>query len=66
MLSIEGGLHHRIYQEYREMPGLCLTVWQAARLWALEPPEAARILEQLERGGMLKRTLQGTYCLRDE
>jgi DNA-binding IclR family transcriptional regulator len=66
MLTIEGSLHHRIYGEYREMPGLCLTIWQAAKLWGLDTPEATRILEQLERAGLLKRTAQGTYCLRDE
>ena len=32
---------HRIRGEFREMPGLKLTIAQAARLWQLDPPAAA-------------------------
>ncbi len=56
----------RILAEFREMPGMCLTIAQAARLWALEGSEAARALESLERAGILKQTAQGSYLLRSQ
>lgn len=56
----------RIMAEYREMPGLCLTPAQAARLWDVEPHEADRILCQLEAAGMLARTSAGSYRLRSD
>ncbi len=60
----ETDLNQRILAEFREMPGTCLTIAQAARLWALERSEAARALERLERTGILKQTPQGSYLLR--
>ncbi len=60
----ETDLNQRILAEFREMPGTCLTIAQAARLWALERSEAARALERLERAGILKQTPQGSYLLR--
>lgn len=56
----------RMVAEFREMPGTCLTVGQAARLWALDRSDAARALERLERAGVLRRTPRGAYVLRSE
>ncbi len=62
----ETDLSRRILAEFREMPGTCLTVAQATRLWALEASEAARALARLERAGILKQTAQGSYLLRSQ
>jgi hypothetical protein len=47
-------LHARIRGEYREMPGLKLTLAQASRLFNLEPGRCARALETLVTGGVLR------------
>jgi hypothetical protein len=49
----DGNLHARIQAEYREMPGLKLTLAQASRLFNLEPRRCARALETLVSGGVL-------------
>ena len=46
-------LIHRAQAEFTEMPGLRLTVAQAARLWALDPPTSAAMLAALVRTGFL-------------
>ena len=46
----------RIRAEYSEMPGLCLTAAQAARLWGLDQQECATLLNQLVEGRFLRRT----------
>jgi hypothetical protein len=43
----------RICAEYHEMPGLCLTVYQAARLFNLELTQCARLLDTLVENGLL-------------
>jgi hypothetical protein len=48
----------RIRAEYREMPGLCLTPAQAARLWGLTPDVCAEVLQTLVAEGAL-------ICTRD-
>jgi len=45
----------RARAEFREMPGMCLTPAQAARLWQLSPDEAQALLLQLVRDGYLVR-----------
>jgi hypothetical protein len=45
-----------IRAEYLEMPGLCLTVAQAARLWNANPDECSQTLDQLTRAGFLYRS----------
>lgn len=62
-MSNDSPLDHRIVSEYREMPDLALTVWQAARLWSLEQPRARRVLEDLERTGALRQNGAGQYLL---
>ena len=51
----------RIRGEYREMPGLRLTFWQACRLWQLDAPICQTLLEQLVRDGFLYKTENGAY-----
>ena len=45
-----------IRAEYLEMPGLCLTMAQAARLWNAESDECGRTLDALTRAGFLYRS----------
>jgi hypothetical protein len=47
-------LHQRVRGEYREMPGLRLTVAQAARLFNLEPKQCACVLDTLVTDGALR------------
>ena len=54
MTTDERDLHVRIHAEYQEMPGLKLTLAQAARLFNLEPARCARALEALVSGGVLR------------
>lgn len=54
----------RIEVEYREMPGLSLTLPQAARLWGLDRSTCEIVLTKLIERRVLKRTLNGTYLLR--
>ena len=52
---IDVDLLARVYGEYCEMPGLQLTLAQAARLWNLERAQAAQILEALVDATFLRR-----------
>ena len=54
----------RIRAEYREMPGLSVTLSQAARLWGLDQSTCERVLATLIGRRILKRTLNGTYVRR--
>jgi hypothetical protein len=47
------------------MPGLSLTIEQAARLWRLERPLAAAVLEHLTCEGFLRKTASDTYVRAD-
>ena len=51
----------RIRGEYMEMPGLKLTVPQAARLWHLDQPSIEQLLNVLVDDGVLRRTAAGAY-----
>jgi len=51
----------RVRAEYLEMPGLSLTVTQAARFWNLEPALCQHVLERLAHGGFLATTPRGSY-----
>lgn len=46
-------LHARVRAEYLKMPGMRLTLPQAARLFNLELTHCARVLEALVRDGAL-------------
>ena len=54
----------RIEGEYREMPGLSLTLPQAARLWGLDQGTCERVLTNLIERRVLKRAWNGTYVRR--
>ena len=51
----------RIRSEFLEMPGLKLTVRQAARLWGLESATSERLLARLADAGFLWRSPDGAY-----
>ena len=46
-------LQDRVRGEYREMPGLRLTVAQAARLFNLDPAQCGQLLDTLVTDGAL-------------
>ena len=48
-------LRTRARAEFREMPGMCLTTAQAARLWQLSPARAEELLSELVKSGFLIR-----------
>ena len=49
----------RIRSEFNEMPGLQLTLPQAARLWGLEPRACRDIVETLVASAFLRWTPRG-------
>jgi hypothetical protein len=49
----ERTLYIRVQGEFREMPGLTLTVRQAARLFSIEPAQCERVLGALVHDGVL-------------
>ena len=51
----------RIQGEYREMPGLRLTVAEACRLWQLDASTCTAIVEALVVQGFLMRTRDGAF-----
>ena len=54
-------LTERVRAEYREMPGLCLTVRQACRLWQIDPTTCTHLLEVLVAEHYLRRTPTGAF-----
>lgn len=52
----------RIRGEFREMPGLVLTISQACRLWRLDAPSCNAVLETLIDSGFLCRRADGAYA----
>ena len=59
-----GDLLLRVEGEYREMPGLSLTVPQAERLWGLDAITCASVLTALIERRVLTRTASGAYLRR--
>ena len=53
----------RIHSEFEEMPGLSLTLGQAARLFGLPPSIASRILDRLTDARVLRQTGDGQFAL---
>src|SRR5262245_35431306 len=53
----------RVRGEYREMPGLRLTVRQAARLFSLDPDLADAVLHELRRASILACSDDGAFAL---
>jgi hypothetical protein len=58
-------LLNRIRSEYREMPGLRLTLLQARRLWGLDILTCSAALSVLEASGFLNTTRDGAFVLGD-
>jgi hypothetical protein len=56
-------LARRVRGEYAEMPGLRLTVPQAARLFGVTPDVAHAVLETLRQASVLKCSDLGKYSL---
>ena len=61
-----GAILLRIRGEFREMPGLSLTLSQAARLWTVEQEAAESLLGELVSKGFLRRTIGGCYAVAGE
>ena len=51
----------RVQGEFREMPGMRLTVEQAMRLWDLDLPTCNDVLRSLVATHFLERDLNGRY-----
>jgi hypothetical protein len=54
-------IHERVRGEFREMPGLTLTVAQARRLWSLDLSTCSEVLSELVETGFLCRKADGAY-----
>lgn len=54
-----------IKSEYREIPGLTLTLPQARRLWQLDDQTSAVLLTTLVDTKFLRRTTSGSYVRAD-
>ena len=52
----------RVRGEFREMPGLTLTLAQAGRLWSLDTSTCHEVLSQLVQTGYLCRNTTGAFC----
>jgi hypothetical protein len=52
-------LRERIRSDFQELPGLCLTPWQAARLWRLDPMECHDVMRALVAARMLRECRAG-------
>jgi hypothetical protein len=52
----------RVRGEFREMPGLTLTLAQAGRLWSLDNATCADVLTHLVATGFLCRRADGAFC----
>ena len=51
--TIDTPIHARVRAEYQEMPGMSLTLPQAARLFNLDLTDCARVLDALVTDGAL-------------
>ena len=59
--TITSSVVQRIRGEYTEMPGLTLTVRQAARLWGLDVSQSQRLLSELVARRFLVEDASGGY-----
>jgi len=59
---VDPSLCRRILVEYRELPGLRLSVRQAARLWNLDAEACSATLDFLVDGGWLVRSPGNERC----
>ena len=56
----------RVRGEFKEMPGLALTLAQAGRLWSLDAATCAEVLAQLVSTGFLCQRADGAFCRSSE
>ena len=56
----------RVRGEFKEMPGLALTLAQAGRLWSLDAATCAEVLAQLVSTGFLCQRPDGAFCRASE
>ena len=52
----------RVRGEFREMPGLTLTLAQGCRLWSLDAQTCSEVLTHLVEGGFLSHRADGLFC----
>jgi hypothetical protein len=57
----QDALMTRVRGEYREMPGMRLTVDQAMRLWTLDRDTCSRVLSSLVAAHFLERDRDGRF-----
>lgn len=62
-LRLSPQLLARIRSEYREMPGLRLTLHEARRLWGLDTQTCSAALAALLAAGFLSSTRDGAFVL---
>jgi hypothetical protein len=60
--AAEAQVAERVRGEFREMPGLTLTLAQAGRLWSLDAATCADVLSHLVSTGFLCRRPDGAFC----
>ena len=58
-------LVQRVQNEFIEMPGLQLTLPQAARLWGLDQAASRQVIDALVEGSFLRWTPRGTVVRLD-
>ena len=51
----------RIIGQFREMPGLCVTVAEASRLWGMDLARCMRLIQRLVAIGVLRPISRGRY-----
>ena len=59
-------LRSRLLGEFSEMPGLCLTVAQACRLFDLTEMRCALVLREMTEAGLLRLRADGRYVLKHD
>ena len=65
-LPAEAQVAERVRGEFREMPGLKLTLAQAGRLWSLDAATCSDVLDHLVSTGFLCRRPDGAFCRASE
>ncbi|RPI54995.1 MAG: hypothetical protein EHM55_09200 [Acidobacteria bacterium] len=62
LTAATSSITERVRGEFREMPGLTLTVAQAGRLWSLDARTCREVLTELVETGFLCRKADGAFC----
>jgi hypothetical protein len=62
IVMIDAALAERVRGEFREMPGLKLTLAQAGRLWSLDTSTCRKVLLELVETGFLSEAGDGAFC----